>query len=758
MPHSQGPAVMMRNQPAGSVSGDPGRDLWMFRAQDVIRSGGWKVTKSDPWIEYTTPIPMSISFWPAFGMHFFWQVAPPGIVPDDDLPPNDPRGIPLIIDVPPYPGYRPPNGYRIAAVLGPSVLLETGIEKLHGAVAQAVSGFYPPGSGDLPPRLAFSFRNINPSNSSEHTVFGWYTYFEELGEWVENTIPRRASAGAALNTSSPQYHRCGGYILDSAEGHGRGKIAVYMFQGLTVNSGNKVSFDIEFGPPPIQHTNTTRSPDRDVRGHDVVWTMAVNKYGIFYKGGSSHMEIAVLAIPQTAEEPEEGEEPDDEFLPEIYQSAIPGIHSAAFGVSAGDTFLGSAFHNNSSAIAPVYTIINGQRQSWPSTSISTAVQLTGFASPDTRTDPIIWDTGSHQMMEPWISLPTDHAEDGPLARVIGRIWDALIAHGTFGSDVLSDVVPAVAWDDHNYRAFTAPSSLTGRTNVVLFRTHEQGIGASPAPDSEFLEVYVLADSGDVIAFSELIPDLLPGSTVVFGTMPPQMVHVPADDEITVNTPERYAGAYLFPVQYRLTTSPTVTRTVFLRVNIAAPPVLTYTPSLENRVGAPFQSEFRVTKGGGLVSMTITNLPPGVSYQVMPNIGPFPNTLSLAILSSAGEGGWAFPTTAGTYEMEIVIEDRTGRTFTFHQTVVIAGTPLAISPASLPSGSVGVAYLSNVSVSGGTGPYSYAIFSGGLPPGLSFYGTGDISGTPITAGVYSFSVLVSDSAGNSAAKAYSITVL
>jgi hypothetical protein len=48
------------------------------------------------------------------------------------------------------------------------------------------------------------------------------------------------------------------------------------------------------------------------------------------------------------------------------------------------------------------------------------------------------------------------------------------------------------------------------------------------------------------------------------------------------------------------------------------------------------------------------------------------------------------------------------------------------------------------------PYHYALSSGILPPGLTLDpDTGVISGTPTLAGTYIFTVLVTDSCGNSA---------
>jgi hypothetical protein len=62
--------------------------------------------------------------------------------------------------------------------------------------------------------------------------------------------------------------------------------------------------------------------------------------------------------------------------------------------------------------------------------------------------------------------------------------------------------------------------------------------------------------------------------------------------------------------------------------------------------------------------------------------------------------------------------------------------------------VGTAYSVNLSATGGTGPYTYSLVSGSLPQGLTFASAGKISGTPTTAGTYTFTSKVVDSKGNS----------
>src|SRR5205085_7416395 len=74
------------------------------------------------------------------------------------------------------------------------------------------------------------------------------------------------------------------------------------------------------------------------------------------------------------------------------------------------------------------------------------------------------------------------------------------------------------------------------------------------------------------------------------------------------------------------------------------------------------------------------------------------------------------------------------------------------------GSVGVTYSQTLTATGGTGTPAWSINAGTLPPGLTLGATtGLISGSPSAAGTYPFTVLATDSIGQTGARAYSIAV-
>jgi hypothetical protein len=79
--------------------------------------------------------------------------------------------------------------------------------------------------------------------------------------------------------------------------------------------------------------------------------------------------------------------------------------------------------------------------------------------------------------------------------------------------------------------------------------------------------------------------------------------------------------------------------------------------------------------------------------------------------------------------------------------VSSPTPGLTVSTTLPPATVGSAYDSPITVSGGTAPYSFSTLSGQLPPGMVLgESTGVVSGTPSASGSFSFAVSVVDSKG------------
>jgi hypothetical protein len=71
-------------------------------------------------------------------------------------------------------------------------------------------------------------------------------------------------------------------------------------------------------------------------------------------------------------------------------------------------------------------------------------------------------------------------------------------------------------------------------------------------------------------------------------------------------------------------------------------------------------------------------------------------------------------------------------------------PLVIAKAPLPAAVINVPYSATLTAGGGVQPYTWAIASGTLPPGLSISSSGVINGTPTALGNTTFKIQVTDS--------------
>ncbi|WP_455430086.1 putative Ig domain-containing protein [Noviluteimonas caseinilytica] len=158
--------------------------------------------------------------------------------------------------------------------------------------------------------------------------------------------------------------------------------------------------------------------------------------------------------------------------------------------------------------------------------------------------------------------------------------------------------------------------------------------------------------------------------------------------------------------------------------------------------------------GTAYNQTLTTAGGTAPYTYSVSSGSLPTGLAL---SSTG-GITGTPTTAGTYTFTVSVIDANGDFGSQTYSVTVAGAnALTISPSTLPSATNGTAYTQTLTTSGGTAPYTYAVSSGSLPTGLVLSSTGDITGTPTTAGTYTLTVSVIDANGDFGSQTYSVTV-
>ena len=182
-----------------------------------------------------------------------------------------------------------------------------------------------------------------------------------------------------------------------------------------------------------------------------------------------------------------------------------------------------------------------------------------------------------------------------------------------------------------------------------------------------------------------------------------------------------------------------TATKQLSITVNPPQVQVTTSSLAGgTTGLPYSATLSATGGTGTYSWSISS-------------GTLPAGLSLSGNTISGT-----PTEAGTSTFTVKAADSTGSSGSKQLSITVGTAQIQITTASLPGGSVGAAYAQTLSASGGTGAYSWSVSSGTLPPGVALSGN-TLSGTPTTTGNFGFTILVTDTAGATASKQFTVTV-
>jgi hypothetical protein len=122
-----------------------------------------------------------------------------------------------------------------------------------------------------------------------------------------------------------------------------------------------------------------------------------------------------------------------------------------------------------------------------------------------------------------------------------------------------------------------------------------------------------------------------------------------------------------------------------------------------------------------------------------------------------------PNTAGIFTFTVRRADANGCFVDLTYTITIASAAscpaITIAPAALSDLRVGVSStnFATITGSGGTSPYVFTVTAGSLPPGVVLSSSGTLSGTPTTAGLFTFTVRGTDAAGCFAERSYTLAV-
>jgi hypothetical protein len=177
--------------------------------------------------------------------------------------------------------------------------------------------------------------------------------------------------------------------------------------------------------------------------------------------------------------------------------------------------------------------------------------------------------------------------------------------------------------------------------------------------------------------------------------------------------------------------------------------------LVGMVGGAFAQNFFLSGGAGPYTWSLASgqLPPGLSLKTFSDPRDANDELA------------GTPTTAGTYTFTMRLTDFQTDQATQQFTVTI-DPPLAVTPTTLPAGTVGKAYSHDLDLNaqGGTPPYNWFVVNNinELPPGLTLDTTAPdfnnvLDGTPTQAGTFSFPMQVQDSQDNWVNATLTITI-
>jgi hypothetical protein len=187
--------------------------------------------------------------------------------------------------------------------------------------------------------------------------------------------------------------------------------------------------------------------------------------------------------------------------------------------------------------------------------------------------------------------------------------------------------------------------------------------------------------------------------------------------------------------------------IAVQVTISEPqdnsPQISGPSSMETRKGAVFRHQLHATGGMPpyLWSMPAGSMPAGISLN--PNTGLIAGTA----------------TAAGSFSFTLQVNDSALRASQKNLTLSVSGPPPEVLTDILPAIMRGVTFSFQLSVTGGTAPYRWAISSGSLPSGLALGPeNGVITGTALLTGSFGFTVDVTDADSRTARKSLAITVL
>jgi large repetitive protein len=322
---------------------------------------------------------------------------------------------------------------------------------------------------------------------------------------------------------------------------------------------------------------------------------------------------------------------------------------------------------------------------------------------------------------------------------------------TSGMVALTGAGPALAWDGSSIQlvctATANGGTLEGSMCVLPF-------GQTTAPNNYSAKI-ALNNQGRGATLAVIAGSLPPGLTL--------------SGHVIAGNPTK-AGVFDFTIK-ATRDGQTATLAYEITITVQGPPdQLLCSPSVNSGfpegstcvlpdalAGVPYQVHLPTShQAGGTLSVVAGTLPPGLTLPA--TFGTSGDVLS----------GTPAPADAGnTYTFHLQGTGDQGQPlYQADQLTIDPNQPLAITngTSTLFPGIVGGAFAQNFFVSGGAAPYTWSVTAGQLPPGLTLQTFSDprdandeLAGTPTTAGTYTFTMKLSDYAGQQATQQFTLAI-
>jgi len=423
-----------------------------------------------------------------------------------------------------------------------------------------------------------------------------------------------------------------------------------------------------------------------------------------------------------------------EFANYTQTVAATGYGALTYSVSVGTLPAGLSLNASTGAITGSPT--------GPNATSSFTVKVSDSSNPVQSTTQALSIAVS---LPPAPSITTTSLPNG----IVGANYNQTIAltggHGPFTWSISAGALPT------GFSLNTATGAITGSSNTVNTYSFTVKVVDSSNPAqtaSQPLSISIV--TGPLLVTPATLPtgavnDAYPSTTlgasgglppytwaITVGGLPAGLLLNSSTGAIT-GTPTGPSATANFTAQVTDSTSTKATGSFSIVVNSALAITSTSLPGAT--AGTNYSTNLGAT--GGVTP-----------YNWSISAGSLPTGMNLSGNTISGT-----PTTAGTVNFTIMVNDASGGSQSAAVSIVVAPAPpltVATTSGALPQGVVNSSYASTqLNATGGFQPYTAWVVvapgTGTLPPGLSLNSSGQITGTPTTAGTYPFTVQVTDSA-------------